>query len=121
MSKRLTEKPNRYFTFLRGLRAGGRSNMYGAIPYLMSAFGISREEAFRVVCEWIDVQISPAAMAATRPPMRGASQVSEPAEPSLFDQSDAPANILPPKGQSRRPSARGRKARRPKPSRPKAA
>ena len=40
--------------FLRRLRAGGRSNMYGAIPYLMHAFALDRETAFRVVCEWVD-------------------------------------------------------------------
>ena len=30
--------------------------MYGAVPYLASAFTLSRDEAFRVVCEWIDLQ-----------------------------------------------------------------
>jgi hypothetical protein len=40
--------------FLRRLRAGGRSNMYGAVPYLMSAFGLDRDDAFRIVCEWLD-------------------------------------------------------------------
>jgi hypothetical protein len=38
------------------LRAGGRSNMYGAIPYLMHAFSLDREAAFRVVCEWVDLE-----------------------------------------------------------------
>jgi len=42
--------------FLRRLRAGGRSNMYGAIPYLMNAFSIDRESAFRIVCDWVDQQ-----------------------------------------------------------------
>jgi hypothetical protein len=42
--------------FLRRLRAGGRSNMYGAIPYLMNAFAIDREAAFRIVCDWVDQQ-----------------------------------------------------------------
>ena len=70
MSKRLTKKkperrarrprraarvvsarPNRYHTFLKRLHSGGRSNMYGAIPYLMHAFALDREAAFRVVCE----------------------------------------------------------------------
>jgi hypothetical protein len=52
------ERPraNRYHTFLKRLRAGGRSNMYGAIPYLMDAFGVDREAAFRIVCEWVDQQ-----------------------------------------------------------------
>jgi len=49
-------RPNRYQTFLKQLRASGRSNMYGAIPYLMDAFGLDRAEAFRIVCEWVDQQ-----------------------------------------------------------------
>ena len=47
-------RPNRFHTFLKRLRASGRSNMYGAIPYLMQAFGLDREAAFRIVCEWVD-------------------------------------------------------------------
>jgi hypothetical protein len=47
-------RPNRFHAFLKRLRAGGRSNMYGAIPYLMHAFALDRETAFRVVCEWVD-------------------------------------------------------------------
>jgi hypothetical protein len=52
------ERPrlNRYQTFLKRLRADGRSNMYGAIPYLMQAFALDRAEAFRIVCEWVDAQ-----------------------------------------------------------------
>ena len=46
----------RYYPFLRRLRAGGRSNMYGAIPYLMARFSIDRDTAFRVVCDWVDDQ-----------------------------------------------------------------
>ncbi|HET8833483.1 MAG TPA: hypothetical protein VFN08_02050 [Gemmatimonadales bacterium] len=49
-------RPTRYQTFLKRLRAGGRSNMYGAIPYLMDAFALDRAEAFRIVCEWVDEQ-----------------------------------------------------------------
>jgi hypothetical protein len=49
-------RPNRFHSFLRRLSAGGRSNMYGAIPYLMAAFSLDRETAFRVVCEWVDQQ-----------------------------------------------------------------
>jgi hypothetical protein len=48
--------PNRFHRFLKRLRAGGRSNMYGAIPYLMHAFALDRESAFRIVCEWVDQQ-----------------------------------------------------------------
>ena len=49
-------RPNRFHAFLKRLRAGGRSNMYGAIPYLMHAFQLDRETAFRVVCEWVDAE-----------------------------------------------------------------
>jgi hypothetical protein len=60
---RRIERPrsNRYHTFLKRLHAGGRSNMYGAIPYLMDAFGVDREAAFRIVCEWVDQQRSESA------------------------------------------------------------
>ncbi|HEU5050675.1 MAG TPA: hypothetical protein VFU00_10150 [Gemmatimonadales bacterium] len=78
------ERGNRYFTFLRRLRAGGRSNMYGAIPYLAAAFGLDRNEAFRIVCEWVDSQDD-----ATPPaPLRSDSVGREVAAraPSLFDQ-----------------------------------
>ncbi|HUF36740.1 MAG TPA: hypothetical protein VMN37_12370 [Gemmatimonadales bacterium] len=62
----------RYHTFLRRLRAGGRSNMYGAIPYLMDRFGLDRDTAFRVVCEWVDGHSAPEAPAPARtaPPPR---------------------------------------------------
>lgn len=40
--------------YLKRLRSGGRTNMYGAIPYLVRAFSLSREDAFKVVCEWED-------------------------------------------------------------------
>ena len=47
---------HRYHTFLRRLRAGGRSNMYGAVPYLMRRFDLDRETAFRIICDWVDAQ-----------------------------------------------------------------
>ena len=28
--------------------------MYGAVPYLMKAFGLDREAAFAIVCQWLD-------------------------------------------------------------------
>jgi hypothetical protein len=46
----------RFHRFLRRLRAGGRSNMYGAVPYLMRRFDLDRDTAFRVVCDWVDAQ-----------------------------------------------------------------
>jgi hypothetical protein len=44
------------FRFLRKLRADGRTNMYGAVPYLMKTFNLDRESAFAVVCQWLDQQ-----------------------------------------------------------------
>ncbi len=65
-------------TFLRRLRAGGRSNMYGAVPYLMNAFGIDRDTAFRIICEWLDQEAaavrgeaSPLPPVVVRPRRRG--------------------------------------------------
>lgn len=60
-TKRPRERANRFHTFLKRLRAGGRSNMYGAIPYLMHAFALDRESAFRIVCDWVDQQAEQAA------------------------------------------------------------
>jgi hypothetical protein len=64
-------RPNRFHAYLKRLRAGGRSNMYGASPYLMHAFALDRETAFRVVCEWVDQQESETrALAAEATPAR---------------------------------------------------
>lgn len=43
-----------YFEFLDGLRESGETNMYGARPYLIEAFGLSRREATEVLKEWMD-------------------------------------------------------------------
>jgi hypothetical protein len=45
-----------YDRFLRQLKSEGRTNMYGAVPYLMKTFGLNRESAFQVVCDWLDQQ-----------------------------------------------------------------
>jgi hypothetical protein len=56
MKKSPGHRLQRFHSFLRRLRAGGRSNMYGAVPYLMRRFDLDRETAFRVVCDWVDAQ-----------------------------------------------------------------
>lgn len=56
MKKSQGDRVQRFHSFLRRLRAGGRSNMYGAVPYLMRRFDLDRETAFRVVCDWVDAQ-----------------------------------------------------------------
>jgi hypothetical protein len=63
------------FRFLRKLRADGRTNMYGAVPYLMKTFNLDRESAFAIVCQWLDQQAhaEPALTAAPRKVRRRAS------------------------------------------------
>jgi hypothetical protein len=56
MKARRRDPRDRYFRFLGRLSAGGRSNMYGAIPYLAAAFNLDRETAFRLVCDWVDAR-----------------------------------------------------------------
>ena len=71
--------------------------MYGAIPYLASAFGIDRNESFRIVCEWIDAQVAlagePAVPKSVIPAERAAA-------PTLFD----PVPAGKPKAPSRKAS-----------------
>lgn len=62
---------NPFHRFLKRLHAGGRSNMYGAIPYLMEAFALDRETAFRIVCEWVDLQREEATRHGAEPSTRG--------------------------------------------------
>jgi len=64
-----------YFRFLRKLRADGRTNMYGAVPYLMKTFNLDREAAFAIVCQWLDqqAQVEPVLPAPQRKVRRRAS------------------------------------------------
>ena len=39
--------------FLDELMESGRTNMYGATPYLMQEFGIDRAEARKILLEWM--------------------------------------------------------------------
>jgi hypothetical protein len=75
MPKAAVDPHARYHAFLRRLRAGGRSNMYGAIPYLVDRFAIDRDTAFRVVCEWVDRQAVEEAAAPRAEPLRPRSPV----------------------------------------------
>jgi hypothetical protein len=63
----LSREQDRFFRFLRKLRAGGRTNMYGAVPYLMRAFALDRDRAFKIVCDWIDQQLNPAVLEPLEP------------------------------------------------------
>ena len=41
------------FTYLEGLRQSGVTNMFGAGPYLEREFGLDRNEAAKVLLDWM--------------------------------------------------------------------
>ena len=41
-----------YFYFLEGLRQSGTTNMAGARPYLMDAYGLSKKDAWEILDFW---------------------------------------------------------------------
>lgn len=45
---------NKYWIFLEKLRRSGKTNMFGAAPFLMYEFGISKSKATKILCEWMD-------------------------------------------------------------------
>ena len=44
---------NEYWLFLEDLRRTGITNMFGAAPYLMNEFGLSKQEAQKILIEWM--------------------------------------------------------------------
>ena len=74
--------------------------MYGAVPYLASAFGIDRNESFRIICEWIDAQEALAADSSV--PRAIVPKAVVPAEraaaPTFFDPVPAEAQTPRPAG-----------------------
>ena len=46
-----------YFDFLDDLRESGRTNMFGAAPYLQEHFGISELEAKSVLLKYIQLSL----------------------------------------------------------------
>ena len=48
-----TPEMEEYFEYLDDLRESGVTNMFGAAPYLMSEFGITRGKAARVLAAWM--------------------------------------------------------------------
>lgn len=45
---------NEYWLYLERLRRSGETNMYGAAPYLMRDFGLSKGDAYRILADWMD-------------------------------------------------------------------
>lgn len=46
-------KMNEYYDYLEDLRDSGETNMWGAAPFLQREFGISYEDAKKILVEWI--------------------------------------------------------------------
>ena len=44
---------NKYWIFLENLRKSGVTNMYGATPWLMNAFNLSKQEAIEILSDWM--------------------------------------------------------------------
>ena len=44
---------NVYWIYLERLRRSGIVNMFGATPYLAAAFGLSKDEARKILSEWM--------------------------------------------------------------------
>ena len=43
-----------YFIYLDELRESGKTNIYGAAPYLQEAFFLNRKEARDILVEWME-------------------------------------------------------------------
>jgi hypothetical protein len=50
----MPEDKTKYLEFLDELRESGRTNMFGAVPFLQSRFGLSRREATAILAEWME-------------------------------------------------------------------
>jgi hypothetical protein len=44
---------NEYWIYLEQLRRSGVTNMFGAVPYIMDEFGVSRVEASKILSGWM--------------------------------------------------------------------
>lgn len=44
---------NKYWIYLENLRRSGVTNMYGAGPYLEQRFGLSRNDARKILIDWM--------------------------------------------------------------------
>lgn len=45
---------NKYWIFLENLRRSGVTNMFGAGPFLVQEYGISRQEASKILVDWMN-------------------------------------------------------------------
>ena len=49
-----TKTNEKYYRYLFQLQESGATNMFGAAPYLISKFGLERNEAKEVLLSWMD-------------------------------------------------------------------
>ncbi len=49
----MTEQEKQYADFLEKLRQSGVTNMFGAGPYLQDEFGLTKQEAKKVLLNWM--------------------------------------------------------------------
>lgn len=54
----MNEETRHYVQFLDNLRESGVTNMFGAAPYLVEQFEMSRERARRILSEWMKLDLS---------------------------------------------------------------
>lgn len=45
---------NKYWIFLENLRRSGVTNMFGSASYVVDEFGVSHNEAVKIVCNWME-------------------------------------------------------------------
>lgn len=48
------ESKEEVFLYLDELRESGKTNMYGACPYIQEVFQISKSEATKLLAEWMN-------------------------------------------------------------------
>lgn len=49
----MAKTTNGYWIYLEELRRSGVTNMFGATPYLMEAFGLDKSEAMKILGDWM--------------------------------------------------------------------
>lgn len=47
-------KRQHYWNYLEKLRRSGVTNMFEAVPYLVEEFGLDRDEAKKILTEWME-------------------------------------------------------------------
>ena len=53
-TRKTTEQENEVMEFLNLLRDTGKTNMFGATPYIMQEFDIPQKEAINLLALWMD-------------------------------------------------------------------